>query len=83
MFKDGTAAGSEVGAGCEAIVVILPLPGNNEIQASEVLDKIMNSIEIELTALAMETATDHSNSSSIDAEKNLVILTDCKKHCLS
>jgi len=79
-FIDGATAGSEVGAGCSAAIVILPLPENNELEVSELLDKITDSTETELTAiaLAMETAIDHFNSSPVDAVKNLAILTDCK-----
>jgi len=51
---------SEVGAGCAAAIVILPGPESTEIQATEILDKITDSIETELTgiALALESVID-------------------------
>jgi len=69
-----------VDAAYAATIVMLPVPGANKVQASELLNKITDSIETELTAiaLAMETATDQCTPSSGDAEINTVIFTDCK-----
>jgi len=57
-FTDISTTTSEVqvSAGCAATIVILPVPRNKKVLASELLDKITDSIETELTtiALAME-----------------------------
>jgi len=79
-FTDGATTDSEVGAGCAATIVILPGPDSNEIQATELPDKITDSIETELTeiALALESIIDLFTSGTVDDWTNTVIPTDCK-----
>ena len=79
-FSDGATTDSEVGAGCAAAIVIPPGRENQEIQVTELLDKITDSIETELTAiaLALESVIDMFTSGVVDDEVNTVIFTDCK-----
>jgi len=79
-FTDGATTDSEVGAGCAAAIVIPPGPDSKEIQATELLDKITDSIETELTgiAIALEIVIGLFTSGTVVAWTNTVILTHCK-----
>ena len=81
IFTDGATSESEVGRGSAAAVILQPDSVDDALEVSEVLNRIVDSIEAEISAiaLALEASVEHfRNFAHRYKVKHIFILTDCK-----
>ena len=80
-FTDAATSEAEVGTG-SAAVIILPLDSEAKVmEFTEVIPKITDNIEAEITALAvaLEAASELHRSVKVSCKKeSVIILSDCK-----